>query len=99
MLVVTVKHDSANVLVLIYQLLYDTEVFQVTPLQLLTEAAVHIECVHPCPRLSAIEYAQEQAGEYLERAYNLAYLDLNEKQDAFASTYVLANKKLIGGGV
>lgn len=46
-----------------------------------------------------IEYAQEQASEYLERAYNLGYLDLNDKTDAFSSQYVLSNQKLLGQGV
>lgn len=46
-----------------------------------------------------MEDAQNDAGEYLERAYNLGYLDLNDNQGAFSSQYVLVSKKLIGGGV
>lgn len=46
----------------------------------------------------SMEVAQVTAQEYLERGYNLGYLDLNENKGAFASTYVLANKKLLGQG-
>ena len=45
-----------------------------------------------------IEAAQETAAEYLDRAYNLGYLDLNDQKDAFSSQYVLANQKLLGVG-
>jgi hypothetical protein len=45
-----------------------------------------------------IEYAQEQAQEYLERAYNLGHLALNPDKSPFAPMYVLANKKLLGQG-
>ena len=46
----------------------------------------------------SMEVAQVTAQEYLERGYNLGYLDLNENKGAFASQYVLANKKLLGQG-
>ena len=46
-----------------------------------------------------MEDAQIQAGEYLERGYNLGYLDVNDNKGAFASQYVLANKKLLEQGV
>lgn len=46
-----------------------------------------------------MEDAQIQAGEYLERGYNLGYLDENDNKGAFASQYVLANKKLLEQGV
>lgn len=46
----------------------------------------------------SMELAQVTAGEYLERGYNLGYLDLNTKTDAFSSQYVLANQKLLGQG-
>lgn len=47
----------------------------------------------------SMEDAQKLAGEFLERGYNLGYLDLNDQKGAFASQYVLASKKLIAGGV
>ncbi|MGB0849507.1 MAG: hypothetical protein ACPGSM_22410, partial [Thiolinea sp.] len=46
----------------------------------------------------SMEVAQVTAQEYLERAYNLGYLDLNEDKGAFASQYVLADQKLLGQG-
>ena len=45
-----------------------------------------------------IEDAQEKAVEYLDRAYNLGFLDLNDQKGAFSSQYVLANQKLLGVG-
>ena len=47
-----------------------------------------------------MEDAQAQAGEYLERGFNLGHLDLNDDKGAFASQYVLANQdqKLLGAG-
>ncbi|TXH61193.1 MAG: hypothetical protein E6Q84_03345 [Thiothrix sp.] len=45
-----------------------------------------------------MEEAQLLAGEYLDRAYNLGYLDDNDEKGAFAAQYKLANKKLIGQG-
>lgn len=46
-----------------------------------------------------MEDAQNQAGEYLERAYNLGYLDLNDKKGAFVSQYILASKNRLEQGV
>ena len=45
-----------------------------------------------------MEEAQSLAGEYLERGYNLGYLDLNDKKGAFDSQYILARKKRIEQG-
>lgn len=47
----------------------------------------------------SMEVAQVTAQEYLERGYNLGYLDENDNKGAFASQYVLANKKLLEQGV
>ena len=43
-----------------------------------------------------MEDAQREANEYLERAYNLGYLDLNDDKGAFSSQYVLTHQKLLG---
>lgn len=43
-----------------------------------------------------MEDAQVAANEYLERAYNLGYLDFNDEKGAFASQYKLAHKRLVG---
>ena len=45
-----------------------------------------------------MEDAQHSVNDYLDRGYNLGYLDINEKSDAFSSQYVLANQKLLGQG-
>lgn len=45
-----------------------------------------------------MEEAQLLAGEYLDRAYNLGYLDENDEKGSFAAQYKLADKKLIGQG-
>ena len=46
----------------------------------------------------SMEVAQVTAQEYLERGYNLGYLDINDQKGAFASQYVLADQKLLGQG-
>jgi len=43
-----------------------------------------------------MEDAQKAANAYLDRAYNLGYLDDNDEQGAFAAQYKLANRKLLG---
>ena len=45
-----------------------------------------------------MEDAQIIATEYLDRAYNLGYLDDNDEKGAFAAQYKLANKKLLEQG-
>ena len=45
-----------------------------------------------------MEDAQIIATEYLDRAYNLGYLDENDEKGAFAAQYKLANQKLLGQG-
>ncbi|MGB0849119.1 MAG: hypothetical protein ACPGSM_20465 [Thiolinea sp.] len=45
-----------------------------------------------------IEDAQNTAGEYLERGYNLGYLDDNSDSSVGQPKYVLADQKLLGQG-
>lgn len=45
-----------------------------------------------------MEDAQRIATAYLDRAYNLGYLDENDEKGAFAAQYQLAHHKLIGQG-
>jgi hypothetical protein len=45
-----------------------------------------------------MEDAQIMATEYLDRAYNMGYLDYNDDKGAFASQYKLANKNLLEQG-
>lgn len=45
-----------------------------------------------------IEDAQKAAGEYLDRGYNLGYLDDNDDDSVGQPKYVLADQKLLGQG-
>lgn len=57
-----------------------------------TKKYLRVECNQ------SMEVAQVTAQEYLERGYNLGYLDINDSKGAFSSQYVLANTKLLGQG-